>query len=68
MRPPAGQCGNAVRTDTHAQQLRQKADQIDRRAAHSPEPMAKRLRKNAAKLRELADHHDATARAAEDVA
>ncbi|WP_188186965.1 integrase [Nonomuraea sp. SYSU D8015] len=61
-------CGNAVRTDTHAQQLRQKADQIDQRAAHSPEPMAKKLRKNAAKLRELADNHDATARAAEDVA
>ncbi|WP_249938647.1 integrase [Streptomyces mirabilis] len=58
-------CGNAVRTDTHARLLRERARTIDRKAARLPEPVAKRLRANADRLRATADTHDATAQPAE---
>lgn len=58
-------CGNAVRTDHHARQLRDRADEIDKLAAHAPEPVARRLRLNANRLRSTADTHDATAQTAE---
>ncbi|WP_327172583.1 integrase [Streptomyces sp. NBC_01336] len=54
-------CGNTVRTDTHAAQMRGRADEIDQLAAASPEKVAKRLRINANNLRATADAHDATA-------
>ncbi|MFD0076032.1 integrase [Streptomyces sp. NPDC127166] len=57
-------CGNAVRTDTHAAQLRERADEIDQLAAASPEKVAKRLHRNADNLRKTADTHDATAQVA----
>lgn len=58
-------CGNAVRTDTHARQMRDKADEIDRKAAFVPEKLAKRLRRSASNLRATANTHDATAQTAE---
>ncbi|MER6105603.1 hypothetical protein ABT115_25720 [Streptomyces sp. NPDC001832] len=54
-------CGNTVRTDTHARQLRARAEEIDYFANHAPGPIARKLRANAARLRETADAHDATA-------
>ncbi|MGH3889414.1 MAG: hypothetical protein ACRDSZ_23115 [Pseudonocardiaceae bacterium] len=53
-------CGNIVRTDQHASQLRDRADVLDKRAAHAPYPVAERLRANANKLRGYADTHDRT--------
>ncbi|MCX5336800.1 integrase [Streptomyces sp. NBC_00140] len=53
-------CGNTVRTDQHAAWLRQRADDLDRKAAHVPGPLAERRHAAAAKLRELADEHDRT--------
>ncbi|MFC5668446.1 integrase [Kitasatospora misakiensis] len=58
-------CGNAVRTDTHAQGLRERARELDALAAAAPEPVGRRLRGNAERLRETADTHDATAQGAE---
>jgi integrase len=58
-------CGNAVRTDSHARQLRDKADEIDCKSVFVPEKLAKRLRRNANNLRATADAHDATAQTAE---
>lgn len=58
-------CGNAVRTDTHALRLREKADEVDRAAPYVPEKLAKRMRRNADNLRKTADAHDATAQTAE---
>lgn len=58
-------CGNTVRTDTHARQLRRQAEEIDQLAARAPGPVAKRLRANADRLRETADTHDATAQSIE---
>ncbi|MFH8379107.1 integrase [Streptomyces cyaneofuscatus] len=58
-------CGNTVRTDTHARQLRERADKLDQLAAHAPGPVSKRLRANASRLRETADTHDNTAHPAE---
>ncbi|MET9656798.1 integrase [Streptomyces sp. NPDC006510] len=58
-------CGNTVRTDTHARQLRERADELDQFAAHAPGPVSKRLRANANRLRETADTHCATAHSAE---
>ncbi|WP_435217160.1 hypothetical protein [Streptomyces sp. bgisy034] len=53
-------CGNVVRTDQHAAQLRDRADALDKRAAYVPQPLAERFRSNAARLRALADQHDQT--------
>ncbi|MGW2540683.1 integrase, partial [Kitasatospora sp. NPDC001574] len=53
-------CGNTVRTDHHADQLRAHADQLHRRARHTPEPIAERLRTNATRLQSWADEHDRT--------
>ncbi|MFG2630335.1 hypothetical protein [Streptomyces sp. NPDC048473] len=47
-------CGNTVRTDAHAHQLRQRVKEIEQLATHSPDRIAKRLRANAAKLRATA--------------
>ncbi|MFI0214497.1 integrase [Streptomyces lydicus] len=58
-------CGNTVRTDTHARQMRELADEIDLKAAFVPEKLAKRWRRNADNLRKMADAHDATAQTAE---
>lgn len=54
-------CGNAVRTDTHARQLRERAEEIDLLATSAPGPLGERLRANADRLRTTADIHDATA-------
>jgi hypothetical protein len=59
-------CGNAIRTDTNAGGLRTKADHRDVQADHSPGPLGTRLRRDAARLRALADAHHATARTAEE--
>ncbi|MFI7676369.1 integrase [Actinophytocola sp. NPDC049390] len=53
-------CGNIVRTDQHAAQLRDRADLLDTRARHAPHPVAERLRTNANRLRGYADTHDRT--------
>ncbi|MFD9562163.1 integrase [Streptomyces sp. NPDC059994] len=53
-------CGNTVRTDQHATWLRQRADDLDRRAAHVPGPLAERRHATASRLRALADEHDRT--------
>jgi integrase len=61
-------CGNTVRTDTHARNLRQRATELDRLAARAPGPIAKRLMANAAQLRATADTHDTTAESLEALA
>ncbi|MEU3314465.1 integrase [Streptomyces sp. NPDC006662] len=53
-------CGNIVRTDQHAADLRHRAEVLDRQAAHTPQPVGDRLRANAVKLRSFADTHDRT--------
>lgn len=53
-------CGNVIRTDRHAAQLRTRADQLEQQATHTPQPIGERLRANAAKLRHYADTHDNT--------
>ncbi|GAA3604454.1 hypothetical protein GCM10022419_106470 [Nonomuraea rosea] len=53
-------CGNIVRTDRHAAGLRARADVLNKRAAHAPQPVGDRLRARAGKLRDLADTHDRT--------
>ena len=58
-------CGNTVRTDTHARQMRERADAIDHQAAHVPAKLARRLQRNADRLRAAADNHDAAAQPAE---
>ncbi|KDN82804.1 hypothetical protein [Kitasatospora cheerisanensis] len=60
-------CGNAVRTDAHAQAARAHADRLEQRAAYVPGPMAKALHAAAAKWRGVADTHDATARTAQEI-
>jgi len=60
-------CGNAVRTDGHARDLRERADQTDQLAEHAPAPIAKRLRVAADRDRAAADAHDTTAQPAEDL-
>jgi hypothetical protein len=59
-------CGNIVRTDQHAIQLRHRADALDAHAAHTPHPVAERLRANATTLRGYADTHDRTRLTAKD--
>jgi hypothetical protein len=51
---------DTIRTDSHATQLRARADVLDKRAAHAPQPIGDRLRANADKLRGYADTHDRT--------
>lgn len=58
-------CGNAVRTDSHARELGKRADDLDRAANRSPEPIRKRLRANAERLRGIAQTHHTTAQLAE---
>ena len=53
-------CGNIIRTDRHAEQLRERADLLDKRATRAPQPIGDRLRANATRLRELATSHDRT--------
>lgn len=53
-------CGNILRTDHHAAQLRDRADVLDRRAVHTPQPIGDRLRENADRLRVYADQHAGT--------
>jgi hypothetical protein len=53
-------CGNIIRTDQHAAQLRERAELLDKRAAVAAQPIGDRLRANAARLRDLADTHDRT--------
>ncbi|MFE9367874.1 integrase [Streptomyces sp. NPDC006978] len=53
-------CANIARTDHHAEQLRQHADALDKRAGRLPDPIGDRLRHNADRLRTLADKHDRT--------
>ena len=53
-------CGNTVRTDQHAIQLRERATALEIRAARVPGPLGERLRGNADKLRGYADAHDRT--------
>jgi hypothetical protein len=60
-------CGNTVRTDGHARDMRERADEIDQLAAAAPERISRRLRRNADNLRVAADAHDATAQSAEDL-
>ncbi|RBM18618.1 hypothetical protein DI005_18135 [Prauserella sp. PE36] len=61
-------CGNIVRTDQHAIQLRRRADALDKRAALAPHPVAERLRANARRLRDYAATHDRTRMMAENPA
>lgn len=53
-------CGNTVRTDVHAAQLRERADKLEAEAAHCPGPLAGRLRAAADRARADADTHDET--------
>ncbi|MGW6941162.1 integrase [Streptomyces xanthophaeus] len=53
-------CGNIIRTDEHAARLRDRADDLDKHAVHTPQPVGDRLRANATRLRDLADVHDRT--------
>lgn len=53
-------CGNIVRTDHHGAGLRDRADALDQRAAHTPQPIGDRLRSHASTLRAHADTHDRT--------
>jgi hypothetical protein len=53
-----GSCANIARNDQHAEQLRQRADALDKRASRLPGPIGDRLRGSAVKLRAIADEHD----------
>ena len=53
-------CGNIVRTDQHAIQLRERATALEVRAARVPGPLGERLRGNADKLRGYAHAHNRT--------
>jgi hypothetical protein len=53
-------CGNTIRTDDHAARLRDRAADLDLRAARMPQPVGDRIRANAARLRSHADDHDRT--------
>nr|WP_202535051.1 integrase [Streptomyces sp. SID4923] len=60
-------CGNAIRTDEHARAARKRADHLDLQAAHVPGPMARALHVEAAEWRHVANTHDTTARAAQEI-
>ena len=51
-------CGNALRTDKHAVQLRERASLLSQQAAHVPQPLGDRLHLKAERLRSDADAHD----------
>jgi integrase len=53
-------CANIARTDHQADQLQQRATELETKARHVPHELARRLRMNADRLREAADrhHHD----------
>ncbi len=53
-------CGNMIRTDQHAAELRRRANLLDQRAAHTPGPLDDRQRANADKLRGHAQTHQKT--------
>lgn len=53
-------CGNIVRTDQHAGQLRQRADDLEKQAEHTPGPLRDRLRDTANRLRSYAEIHERT--------
>ena len=53
-------CGNIVRTDAQAAQLRERADALDAQAGYVPQPIGDRIRATAARLRDHADKHDRT--------
>ena len=53
-------CGNIVRTDQHATELRQRADHLEMQATHTPGPLSDRLRNTANRLRSYAETHDRT--------
>ncbi|UOB07648.1 hypothetical protein MQE23_00440 [Streptomyces sp. HP-A2021] len=57
-------CGNAVRTDSHAQAAREHADRLDAKAALVPQPLGDRLRLTANRFRGLADAHTVAAHTA----
>ncbi|GAA3518356.1 hypothetical protein FHR32_006272 [Streptosporangium album] len=59
-------CGNIIRADEHAAQLRECAEFLDKRAAFAARPIGDRFRANAARLRDLADTHDRTRITLED--
>ncbi|GHB10083.1 hypothetical protein GCM10010392_41970 [Streptomyces clavifer] len=59
-------CGNAVRTDSHAQAAREHADRLDAKAALVPQPLGDRFRRTAGRFRALADAHDSAAQSAEE--
>jgi hypothetical protein len=60
-------CGNAVRTDTHARLLRERAAEIDQLATAAPGPIARRLTAAAARLRNTATTHETTAQPVKDL-
>ncbi|MFD5147111.1 integrase [Streptomyces sp. NPDC058401] len=53
-------CANIARTDTHARQLREAADNLEWQASSglAPEPLTDRMQERAQGLIELADQHD----------
>lgn len=53
-------CGNIVRTDDHALQLRERASLLELQASHAPQPIGERLQSKAGRLRTLAADHDRT--------
>ncbi|WP_406341928.1 integrase [Streptomyces sp. NBC_01578] len=53
-------CGNIARTDQHITKILDRADYLERQAAHVPGPLGDRLRHNASRLRDLADVHHRT--------
>ncbi|GAA2293143.1 hypothetical protein [Streptomyces violaceusniger] len=60
-------CGNAIRLDSHANELLEEADRINQLATLAPHPLARRLRVTAEQHRATADTHHATAQPAEDL-
>ncbi|MEV7384302.1 hypothetical protein [Streptomyces lydicus] len=50
-------CANIARTDHQADLLIERAETIEKAAASAPEPLAERLNRNAAKLRENSERH-----------
>ncbi|MBK6015521.1 integrase [Streptomyces sp. MBT53] len=53
-------CGNIVRTDDHASQLRERASLLELQASHAPQPIGERLQAKASQLHTLAADHDRT--------